>query len=489
MRSVQSRRSSQYHTFRLLVQSMSLAEIIASKKQLAATGDRDVLSHFETIVQNIFDTESVCTTGLCVAKIYPQLIHFLLNNHTAYQNPKHHVSCLIQYLNILIKQEAFEDALQLLNTAYKIAQSNELFKSWLVLITTKGKLIDDGIIDSSEWKNNIYANIKVKEKEINYNRYLRISEELSLLTTTKINQRKNITRIQSFLQLNLLKAETSALSTKAKIAYHEIKINIYSCLVGLDKLAFHQTKLLAYYQNTPNYLLENFTNHITLVTNIIVTKIMQEQEEEALILIDELKSFPLKYPDLITEDLEKEIVLISFCRETWIYLRNNEIDKVLSMIPTVENCLSDGNSNNKRLYQQLAVTRVANIYYRMNDFDTALYWLNLLVKYQHFNIGIDLQVTGLLIKNIIYLEQNKFNFLQKNIAEIKNYYSTYKIKGRFENLFLEMLIAIKKTGLSAREIKFIYEEYHLLLTAILNAPEEKSEYSFFVVQWLEKRIG
>ncbi|MGB0838558.1 MAG: hypothetical protein ACPGXL_00385 [Chitinophagales bacterium] len=394
----------------------------------------------------------------------------------------------LQMIHLLFNKEEFTLCAILNEEAYYTAVHYDLLHHINQCLEWQIKLFDCDVAHKKRsWEDIQVELLTIREQLMNFYKYENLSLRIKRITRNKVDARKNKAKIERFLQHKLLNNEREAISLRAKILFYETLETLYFSLGQISKSIDATKNALSIYDMHPHLITDDFSDYLDSLDTLASCLTHESQYEAALIVIDKIKALPIKYSQVVNDDLENQILLSAFCQETYIYVRQRRVESTLDLIPHLNKLLGNEGKQGPALYQQVAIQRVVAALYTKQQYLQVLHWVRRLQTYQHPRVGVDIQIAGYIIQSMIFVQLNKLNQLKQGVLAMKNYFKQHKIQSRFENLVVSMFANLSVAKFPHQKLK-IYQEYNKWLVAILENEDESSEYSGFVMHWLKQQI-
>lgn len=484
-------RFAQAHQLQVLVNSMTDKDKAAFRR-IVSMRLRHVSHLYEVVdLPNTFAPKELTTLVARnfkredISDLYTVLLDFL----SADMDPQDRVNANIRYINALMDREQYESCMTLFRQSYDLAVRNELLESLNTLLQLQMRLIIRNIDTESNMESVKVALIEVKEKLANFYQYDLLYLKVFPLSYSKINRAKCAARLRSFIDHPLIEDESKALSVRANIFLYLIRQVIFSKLGEFEKAYEAEHKLVELYETHDFLVREDISAYIGMMNNLIYAKISKKEYTGALVNIDKLQSLITVYPNRLTSELVDEIKLRTFCQYARIYSMQGKYENILDEVSPIEEIVQkEVGSSMMILFRQVAVMHIALANYHLGAFDTATHWTQQLFEIRHESIGIDVQITGLIIKMLICFDHCSEINLQNCIGIAKRYLKKHKVQSKFEALFLDMADTIA-VELSPIKRQKIYCDSLRIFEAIAADTNERSVYSLLVIDWLRKKLG
>jgi len=392
-------------------------------------------------------------------------------------------------MSYLYEQEEWGWCAEQLEALLAVAYKYEFLAHLDSLLRIKLKLVNNGIIPGNQLADVRVEHLKVQEKLINFHQFELLRLKVLLLISNLVDQRRYAFQIKNFLTYELLQSEKKALTARAKWYFYEIKSLVYGSLKDFTKAYEVNKEMLLFVKAHPYLLEEDIQNYLVILSNFLNITIGLHKTEEALSCIQKIKELPAAYPDLMQEDMIEDMAVRTFAQETLIYIEQGKPEQVLAIIDDLSPHLSLCPRITKHFYQQLSILNIVHALLALKRNETALKWLLRLENYQRDEVGLGIQIAGIVFRMQVYVDINNKKNLEKFIQTAKRYFKKYQVKGRFEALFLAMMTLLVRHNNDPKALQIFYSEYLVLFKAIIDKNYKGRDYRHWIVQWIEAKVA
>ncbi len=392
------------------------------------------------------------------------------------------------HMEYLFEHENWGWCVEQLEPLLAVAYQYEFLTAIDQLLRIKLQLVHKGLISGDQLADARVEHLKIQEKVINFHQYEFLRLKVFLLISNMVDQRRYAFQIKGFLNHQLLEGEKNALTARAKWYYYEIKSMIYSSINDFEQ-AYQTIKEMLLFVKGNTYLLEeDIQNYCAILSNFMNITIGMNKIEEALACIQKMKELPNQYPDLIKQDMIEEMAVRNFAQESLIYVSQGKYEQVLTMIEQLNSHLAISPHTTKHFYQQLSVLNIVTALKELDQNEQALKWLLRLENYQRDEVGLGIQIAGIILRMQIYVDMEDTRGLEKFIQKTKRYFKKYQVKGRFEALFLAMMTLLVRLNDDPKIRQTFYEEYLILFKAMVDKQYKGRDYRHWILKWLEEKV-
>jgi len=410
-------------------------------------GDNNMLDLFD-IVSRLKNVPKVkpAIKNLTVTKY--QLRKLILRSLRSYHNNSSkeiEIKNIIHNVFLLHKMDLYEQCKKELSKAKKIAIKYELFSSLIEISSWDLKLATE-VTDSNKFEN-VISKIITEQKNYmdlqkNIIEYIGLSNKMfSYFVVHGIARTKEqANSYRKFLDDPLMLEEEKARSFEAKRYYYSTHALYYVATNDAENAYLHYKKVFNLYAKNKHRIPDPIIRYAGLLNNLASTCLETARYKEAEDYLNELNKIGQKYTHL-------EIRVFEFTMDKNIILKINKNEN--EDYEAIERMVVDGLKKFKnKINQQYECTTYLNLsmlFFSLEKYTKALYWINLLLNSYNINIRHDAQVKARILNLIIHLELENTALLPYVIR------STYRF-------FKE------KMGLSEIE-KIIYKYLNLILKA------------------------
>lgn len=391
-------------------------------------------------------------------------------------------------INTLFNYNELEACSKLLKTALKEAYEAKLFSQLDTLLDIKQKLIQHGVIKEKQRDENRLEMLKNKERLINYQHYASLSLKVAMLQNNNTSKANYKNQFKKLLTNEYLKDPKLPMSARSQSIFNIIHGLANSENKDYKKAQQYFKKVVEIYDNNAYLIEESPESTMTVYGNFINMSIAARQYDCALEGIQKLQNILSRDTYFIHQDLHFDFQLRSFSQKIAIYTAQNHHAKVIQQIPYLKKYLKKGPTPFRALYQQSTIRCIARAYQALEQREKAFEWWTLLEEYEHPSLNNYTQTIGRIQKIILLIDQRNKALLLETLEKTKLYYKKYKVKGKYENLFLAMADAIaKQPSFECPQTHQIFQEYLPLFESFIEAGNSNIfDYRISVINWTKK---
>ncbi len=400
-------------------------------------------------------------------------------------SPYVQVVSTLRKCNWLFHHQQFSLCKTYLEVVKKQALQYDYFEILVTITAIEINLKKRGIPISSSFPN--ADAVKYNRLAINYRRYIAFQYKLEEQRT--LVDSYTVRRLSVMLQHELLSDISQAHSTSAQILFYETKGKLHYLLENYEAAYEAVKKMLQLYEDNSHLLAipAHLSKYISVVGNYFGhARIVGVEEEDRLAQLRKLQelTFAHQHKQGQKGQLALNIFVVSFLEEIQAYLNEGDYEKIIQLIPEIEEGFSD---QTLWSYKCVAYRYFAYAHFLTGDYRASLHWIDLLLEKYAQIVEADVKAIMLQVKLIIYFEDERWTDLGALIKETEAFHKKHKRRSRFEQLFINFMQALhaqKKTP------EVIYKEYLSLFQAIDKEPEIKHREEYFDIEtWIQEKLA
>lgn len=397
---------------------------------------------------------------------------------------------LVHSAEILFKKSLYQDAERMLSRARKLALKHEKFYVLLEINKWDKRLLEKNSYAGSDTETIALmhrADRELIEKLINYSDFWNIKSRLFMLLNQKgkVRDTAGLNSFKNIIDNTLMKSEGGALSYETRYLYYHI-YSAYYFGIGdyANSYAFIKKHLDLIEQNAELFE-EEPNKYFAVLSNMIYLCTQLRKFDEVPGYLDKLKSIPKRHVKKMNEDMSIKLFSSALSAELSFYIQTGVFDKAIELVPEIERGIRKYGDKLSKVRIAFFYFNVAIVFFALNDFNTALKWINRLLNDGDIDSNQDIHCMGRILSMIIHLEIGHHDLIPYTIRSTQRYLTSRKRTFRFETLFLQFInrLAKAKTDEARREC------YRLLrpeLRELSLDPFEKSVFEYFdFITWVE----
>jgi len=302
---------------------------------------------------------------------------------------------------------------------------------------------------------------------------------------TKVARQKSA---KQRLKLPLLQKEELALSTRAKGLFHHIKSVCFFLIDDPKKSLEHLVKRKNHLDSSPEFLKVNLSSYFSCINNSMVTYTSLEQYEKVNGLLDEL-SLKLDDKRSFTPNIRSKIFRIYVIEKLDLLIKFGHFKEAIPFLSKIEQRIDQYKNQLSVFRLSIIYTNISIIYFGLNNYKTALTWINKALDLPKGFDEIDFIVFTKLFNIIIHYELGN-NELVLHLERSFNRYNK-QIGRTFEaEIVLIKFFRITIPKIDNNEEKIAaFKKLKSELIEIFKAPQETKLLNYFdFISWIESKM-
>ena len=343
-----------------------------------------------------------------------QLILRSLRNYHQNISRQGELKDLLRNIEILFQKELFDQCEYEIQKAEKLARQFELFKDLLSVMGWKRRLLlaREGLQEAK-------LSALVEEEKAVLQKQMRVNEYWGLTAKTFSFIGDKSGRL---LQEDCIQHPEDHASLQGQILYHHLMYSYYTFnnrpVEGLEML----DRLITIIEAKPDRIKDDPGPYVTALNNKISYYLFQKQYDQAIELLQKIKAVPDIY------GLEKEsqftikLHLRSYNVELEVYRDTFQLEKGKKLIEEVAGLyLEQREKETPPVYAHQLWYQFAYIYFMLNEFSSALRWVNKIVNTPYKDTRPDLQSYARLLNLMIHFEMGNIFVLKYAVDSCRRF--------------------------------------------------------------------
>lgn len=456
--------------------------------QLFDAIDRQKVYDDEALIKSIYANEKIQSRKYSELKAYLyDLILKGLQGYDENSSVDFRLKGMLQSVRVLYRRSHYDDAIELLHKAKKIAVQYEAFDFGLEILHWEKQVAyakaDIPFLDQhlEEIEKDEAACMKKLQNIAAYqNLFYRIM--INIRKYAMLRSDEKITKMELLMQHPLLQDIEQALSHKARIFYHRIYGLYYYSKIDYEQFHECNKKFLDLLESNPRLLKESVADHISALSNLIGSCGLLKKYSGVAKLLDKLlKIKPVTVDDSLRIYREYYFNKLSLC------IAVGDFEQGLEVLKKQQKDLKKYDPKEfqtSRFYFQYFY-----IYFGIGDYDNALKYLNEWLNQPRSMKREDLQSLARILNLIIHYEMGN-TFLLDHL--FRSTYRFLKKRDRvfeFEKRVLRFIRDTNKINTKKELVdimKVLREDFKILS----QTPSENVMFEYFdFLSWLESKIS
>ncbi len=482
-----------------LVKSLSKSEKRYFKLACSVhKGSKNYLDLFDLFdKQNSFEKEVI--PGMKKFKRLPHLKKYLYNlileslqSYHANLSVDMKLGNIMQQAGILFEKGLYEDCLDLLQQAKKIAVKHERFLLLIEIIEWKKKIAlrNTDVRALNEDADKLYREkILLLGKQKNLAEYSRYHSMVNVLSRTGKTTRNISLQNFAFMESPLLADTNETRSFPEKIYRYRIYGSFYTATGALLKAYNNHRKWVAMMEAHPTQMAEEINDYIDAVNNLINACSRLKKYDEALENIHKLRTIPGKLPPAKnTTALKAKIFSRSYNMELAYYLNMADFTEGTKLVDTITSGLQDFETKINKKDVLLFYFKILSLYYYAGDLSKALAWLNKILNFPEKDVFPDIHSTAQIINLLLHFDLQNMDLLGYIVKSASRFLSKRNRLYKLEAAILDFLMKKLPKIISQEQLTEAFKELKTEIGIILEGPSERKALEYFdFVSWLESK--
>jgi hypothetical protein len=423
-------------------------------------------------------------------RLYDHILGALDSYHSS-SSVEAQIHKMLHSADILFNRSLYDQCRRILRSAEKLAIKNEK-SALLIEVKSKQKRVIEtaGYLKATD--NDIEDIVQVEKRQIELIRQCNAlwavkSQLFARLVKNGVSRCKADTDEYNKICSSLETFDVESLSVEGKYLLFHTYSAYYFAISNLSRSLDYLKLNLELFESVPKELKLEPNRMVSVLTNAIYISDKIGAHKESIIYLNQLKSVAREVSS--NEDLE--IKLFSSIRsvELSIQLRKGAFHEAVQIAKEIEVKL-DGYGDkiipSRRAFLEF---KIAVAYIGVNEFSTALKWVNSILNNSGLDKTEDIIGFTQLLDLLIHIELNHNNLLPYSLKSTQRFLKTRNRMYSFEKVFLQFTSRILKCK-DQFEIGDLWEELYNELAAITNDDTfESVALDYFDFQsWAEAKL-
>jgi hypothetical protein len=429
-------------------------------------------------------------SGFAVAKVY--LYNLILKSirlQNSGSDKKKIVIELLENAENLLKRGLFDQSQKQLVKAKKIATQYQLF-SLLIEVYQIQHAIANFSQDASflkelynEGNKEFNHAVAALKEQFEYRKGINLIIYKCNIRGRVLRSEKEKNNIENQLMDLLNRNPKECLSFKAKTLHYNFSALYYNSINNLIESHNQNKKSIQHFNSNTDMLMQQLTNYIDSVNNIIYALIKMGRYEEMMHHIDKIKELPV---ESIT-DKARIFALITGCEITY-YLKTGQHQKGMECIPEWKKQLSLYKDKLNVAGFYALCSNIEEICFASQDYRQALQWNNKVLNHPEIKLHYDFYSNARIAEIIIHYELKNVDTLQSLVRSYNLFLKKNSFIGKLEPAFLNFFKQISKT-IDEQKNKQAFIHFFEQLTELSTNSYEREVFDVFDLQgWLQSKI-
>ncbi len=395
---------------------------------------------------------------------------------------------LIGFASFFRKKRLYQQALKQLDKAKKMAIKYERYFQWINILHIETTVINYAheLQNQKRLKSNQAEMHTAFEKARLYNEYKHLFDEVFWQNNKGLYATNNeqTAYYEQVLQNPLLRSRCPLTDFRTQKLYYQI---LQICYVQT-----HQTllsyecaqKIVELYESQSHFMKNEMDNYISMLGNAIVSCYLLEDMEGLHQIIQKLRAVPTQ-----TFNQEVKVFETSYNAEIVYYQRLNDYDKIGELLVVIEQKLNNYQNRIKQPSLLVWYYNLAGLYYTLNQFDSALKWINRFFDLHEEGVREDIFNKAIFLNLILHWKLENHRLLESLLRSASYYIRQKDHTYSFEKEVLAGFKKLLNLPLEAKkEREDLFQSLYDNLLAIKDEVEKRFLKSMVILQWLEGQL-
>lgn len=247
----------------------------------------------------------------------------------------------------------------------------------------------------------------------------------------------------------------------------------------------HLRRNLKLIEQQPHLFREEPNIYLSVLTNAIFVASQLGKTDEALEMLERMKSLPSELEPVMTQD--REIRMFSFIKSTELslYTAAQDFEAAGAVVTEIEEGLIRFDKKLSSVRKAFFYFNISVLYFYQEHYNESLKWTNMLLNNIDIDKTQDIHCMAQLLNLIVHLELGNKSLLQYTIRSTKRYLETRNKVYRFETIFLEFVNDLLRKRKSFTDAER-YGELAKALRPLRDDAFEKHAFEYFdFLTWAE----
>lgn len=442
----------------------------------------------EALIKSIYAGEAIQSRKYSELKAYLyELILKALQGFDENTSIDFRLKRMLQSVRVLYRRSHYDDAIELLLKAKKLAAQYEAFDYGLEILHWKKQVAyaksDIPFLDENlgEIEQDETACLRKLENIAAYqNLFYRIM--ISIRKYALLRSDEKIAKLETFMQDPLLQNQDLALSHKARILYHRIYGLYYYSILDYEQFYLENKKFLELLESNPRLLKESVPDHISALSNLTLSCGLLKKHNEISQNLDKL----LKIKPISLDD-ELKIHVQYFGTQLNLCISSGNFAEGATSLKRQEKASA---KFNKEAFQ------ASQFYYQyfyinfgIGDYDQALKYLNEWLNLPRSIKREDLQSLARILNLIIHYEMGNTFLLDYLFRSTYRFLKKRDRVFEFERRVMQFFRDSNKVS-SRKELVGLMKELREDFITLSQTPSENVMFLYFdFLSWVESKIS
>jgi len=418
--------------------------------------------------------------------IYKTIINYLEEYRTSYDTK------VLQWLNEmegLYNKRLYKASFYYLENSYKLATLYEDFENLDKILKWKKRFVALGIT-KDETKPTIDEELlSIRIKAANYWQYKILNQKvINGKTKVYATEDDKIKTLEELTEDPLLQSEEHALSTTAKMHFHEIAALISMEFADFKAVKAHWKAMIDLFEQNAQFIHKKVQPYIYIIHNYLNLCLLLNQYKEMERGIEVLDELPKRFPHIINRMLFEDVKLKVYSHKFNLFAKQDLFYKCFKMTPEVDYFLSRSKTPLNPLVKSVLYFDLARILHLYDKYDKAIQKLDQIIALEEEGVNINFKLISHSLKLICLIDLNSQYRLERDLEEVKDFFKQNKVKLKVHQLILKLAEEILKAENEKNKEK-VFEKYYQSAQKLVISKDKHIKFNQFDLEtWLFSKV-
>jgi len=419
--------------------------------------------------------------------IYKTIINYLEEYRTSYDTK------ILQWLNEmegLYNKRLYKASFYYLENSHKLAVLYEDFENLDKILKWKKRFVSLGIAKDENKPTIDEELLSIRIKAANYWQYKILNQKvINGKTKVYATEDDKIKTLEELTKDPLLKSEEQALSTTAKMHFHEIAALISMEFADFKAVKANWKAMIQLFEQNAQFIHKKVQPYIYIIHNYLNLCLLLNQYREMERGIEVLDELPKRFPHIINRMLFEDIKLKVYSHKFNLFAGQDLFYKCFKMTPEVDYFLSRCKTPLNPMVKSVLYFDLAYILHLYDKYDKAIQKLDqILAIDEGVNVNIKLIVHS--FKLICLIDLNSQYRLERDLEEAKDFFKVNKVKLKVHQMILNLAQEILQSE-TEKDKQQVFKKFHQSSKKLV-IPKDKhlnlKFNEFDLVTWLYSKV-
>lgn len=427
------------------------------------------------------------------AYLYQKILQ-AIRQYNASKIPEIRIREQIDYAHILFNKRNFDQALECLKNAKKLAQEFDQLELMLDIINMEKSAIMPTIDNSNNVDkiDKIIAEVEQINSKINkINSFSNLAIKLNALYTKSgyIKDENELLNIKELFYTHLPFYKESELSLSEKIHLYKLHIGFNFYIQDFESGYIFSKKLVETLENSPSYLKKDLANYTKSLNTLLAAQYKLNKYKEFIITFDKFKTLLASQTQEINDNLKITFEKYYYTHEINRYFMLGEFTSgIQHLLKSKENHLISLIKILDKHSQIIFQYKIACLYVGASDYRNALKWLNEIINMSEDTLREDIHCFARMLNLICHYELGNFDVINYYIRSTYRFLLKKDDLHQFQKSILNFLRTLTRVP-NKEELKLKFSSLKEQLLPLENSRYEKRAFVYFdIISWLESKI-